>query len=123
VNLREASYHATPLGFASHHDHRQMIELLSRVSRDVWSLARQGQIDRLRQVLEEEPARARDRGRHGSTLLRWLPDDEPLALEVVEILLAHGADPSITDDHGSTAADSARALGMQKVAARLEVKG
>jgi ankyrin repeat protein len=48
-----------------------------------------------------------------------LPDDEALALDVIEILLAHGADPTVKDDQGSTAADSARALGMQKVAARL----
>jgi ankyrin repeat protein len=120
VNLREAGFNATPLGFAAHHDHRQMIDLLSRVSRDVWALARQGQVDRLRQLLAEEPARARGRGPHGSTLLWWLPDDEPRALEVVEILLAYGTDPSTKDDHGSTAADSARAVGMHKVAARIE---
>jgi ankyrin repeat protein len=120
VNLREASFNATPLGFAAHHDHRDMIELLSGVSRDVWSLAGQGQVDRLRQVLAEEPARARDLGPHGITLLWCLPDDEALALEVVEILLAHGANPSVTDDQGSTAADSARALKMPRVAARLE---
>jgi ankyrin repeat protein len=119
ANLREASYQATPLGFAGHYDHREMIELLSRVSRDVWALARQGQVDRLRLVLGEEPARARDLGPHGSTLLWCLPDDEALALDVIEILLAHGADPTVKDDQGSTAADSARALGMQKVAARL----
>ncbi|MGH7553394.1 MAG: hypothetical protein ACREMQ_10270 [Longimicrobiales bacterium] len=73
----------------------------------------------MREVLAAEPARARDVGPHGSTLLWWLPDDEGLALQVIEILLAHGADPSVKDAEGSTAADSARALGMHEVARRL----
>ena len=120
VNVREANFQATPLGFAGHHDHRQMIDLLSRVSRDVWALAGQGKTDRLREVLAADPARARDIGPHGCTLLWWLPDDEARALEVLEILLAHGTDPSVTDEGGSTAADSARALGKHKVVARLE---
>jgi ankyrin repeat protein len=119
VDVREASWHATPLGFASHHDHREMIDLLSRVSGDVWSLALHGKIDRLREVLAGDPERARDAGPHGSTLLWCLPNDEAVALDVVDILLASGVDPSVKDEQGSTAADSARALGMERVAARL----
>jgi ankyrin repeat protein len=120
VDVREARFRATALGFAGHYDHRRMIDLLSGVSRDVWSLARQGKVNRLREVLDADPERARDRGPHGSTPLWWLPDDEALALEVVEVLLTHGADPLVKDDQGSTAADSARALKMDRVAARLD---
>ncbi|MGH9237744.1 MAG: hypothetical protein ACRD3G_06860 [Vicinamibacterales bacterium] len=46
--------------------------------------------------------------------------DEALALEVVELLLAHGADPAVKGDDQTTAADSARALGQERVAERLE---
>jgi ankyrin repeat protein len=119
-NIRERHYHATPLGFAGHYDHRAMIALLTPYSRDVWALARQGQIERLREVLAAEPQRARERGPHGSTLLWWLPDDEDLALDVVELLLAHGADPAVRRDDGTTAADAARALVQDRVADRLE---
>ena len=56
---------------------------------------------------------------HGSTLLWHLPNDEALALEVVELLLAHGADPSVKDDIGTTAADAALALAQDRVAERL----
>jgi ankyrin repeat protein len=119
-NIRERHYQATPLGFAGHYDHRAMIALLTPYSRDVWALARQGQIERLREVLAAEPQRARERGPHGSTLLWWLPDDEDLALDVVELLLAHGADPAVRRDDGTTAADAARALVQDRVADRLE---
>ncbi len=120
ANVRETQYHATPLGFASHYDHRAMIDLLTPYSRDAWCLASQGQIDRLREVLAAEPQRATEIGLRGSTLLWHLPTDEALALEVVELLLAHGVDPAVTGDDHTTAADAARALGQERVAERLE---
>ena len=119
-DVRESQYHASPLGFACHHDHRAMIDLLTPHSRDVWGLAAQGKVERLREVLSTEPQRARDTGPHGTTLLWHLPDDENVALEVVELLLAHGVDPAATMDDGTTAADSARALGLNRVVQRLE---
>jgi ankyrin repeat protein len=120
VNVRESQFHATPLGFAGHHDHREMIDLLTPYSRDVWQLAWQGKVDRLRDVLASEPQLARAVGPRGTTPLWFLPKDEHVALEVVELLLAHGADPSAKRDDGTTAADSARALGFDQVARRLE---
>ena len=120
ANIREAQYHGTPLGFASHYDHRAMIDLLTPHTRDVWSLASQGKIDRLREILADEPHRATEIGPHGSTVLWHLPSSEDRALEVVELLLAHGADPSLKQEDGTTAADSARALGQERVAERLE---
>jgi ankyrin repeat protein len=120
ADIREKQFHATPLGFASYHNHRAMIDLLTPHSRDVWCLARQGKVSRLRDVLEADPRRARDVGPHGSTPLWFLPDDEDVALEVVDLLLAHGADPSAKRKDDTTAADSARALGMETVAARLD---
>ena len=120
ADKRESQFQATPLGFACYHDHRAMIDLLARHSRDIWCLASSGKVARLRAVLEAEPERARNVGRHGTTPLWWLPSDENLALEAVELLLAHGADPSAKRDDGTTAADSARALGLTRVAARLE---
>jgi ankyrin repeat protein len=119
VNIRETQYRATPMGFASHYDHRTMIDILTPHSRDVWCLANQGKLDRLRDLLAAEPQRAREIGPHGLTLLWHLPNDEDLALQVVELLLAYGVDPAVKGDDGTTAADSARALGLERVAARL----
>jgi ankyrin repeat protein len=43
-----------------------------------------------------------------STPLSWLPDDEATAKEIVELLLAHGADPAFRRKDGKTAADVTR---------------
>jgi len=120
VDARERHYHATALGFACHYDHRAMIDLLAGVSRDVWCLGAQGKVDRLREVLTAEPDRARQVAPDGTTPLWWLPDEEPVALEVVELLLTHGADPAVKAKDGTMAADSARVLGLDRVVARLE---
>jgi ankyrin repeat protein len=120
-NLREAQYRATPLGFAGHYDDRAMIDLLTPYSRDVWALAAQGNVGRLREVLAAEPQRTRDVESGGRTLLWFIPDnDEPSALEVVDVLLACGVDPAVRAKDGSTAATSARSIGLDRVAARLE---
>jgi hypothetical protein len=57
--------------------------------------------------------------KHGITPLWWLPDDESKALEIVELFLSHGADPSIRSNEGKTAADWALKRGMREVAHRL----
>jgi hypothetical protein len=119
ADAREKNWNASPLGFASHHGHQQMIDLLAPVSRDIWNLTNLGKIDRLRAVLAENPAAAQDLDA-GLTLLWWLPNDDALAAEAVDILLAHGADPSVKTKDGRTAADRARERGLDAAAERLE---
>ena len=122
----EACYNSTPIGWASHADHPEMIEFLSRFSRDIWRLAFSGYPERLREVLRAEPELAKSVTEDGITPLWWLPDDErkPLdetkALAIVEILLAYGADPSSQSKSGKTAADWARKRGMLQVAQLLD---
>ena len=72
-----------------------MIELLSRVSRDVWELTYTGNVERLREVLGAEPDRAKVVWEGETPLMFLPPDDEARAVEVVKLLLAHGADPTI----------------------------
>jgi ankyrin repeat protein len=120
ADRRESQFQATPLGFASYHDHREMIDLLTPHSRDAWILAARGKLARLREVLRAEPQRAGGLDPRGRSILWYLPDDEADALEVVEVLLAAGAAPSVKAKDGTTAADAARALGLDRVAERLE---
>lgn len=122
ANIRESQFRATALGFACYHDHRAMIDLLTPYSRDIWCLARQAKIDRLRAVLAEAPQLARDIAPNGETPLWWLPDDEALALQVADLLLSSGVDPSVRAKDGTTAADAARAVGLDRVAARLATR-
>jgi hypothetical protein len=97
-----------------------MVDFLSRYSRDLWTLAFRGYVDRVRAILDEDPRLARVSARDGSTPLWWLPDDEERAVKMVELLLAAGVDPSATNADGETAADRARRRGMREIAARLD---
>lgn len=119
IDPRESNWNATPIGWASHSDHTRMLDLLSRHSRNVWTLAFRGYVDRLREVLRERPELARQTSRDGITPLWWLPDDDAKAMEVVELLLAAGADPAQRSTQGATAAGWARKRGMTAVAERL----
>ena len=115
----ESNWSNTPLGAAVYSQHQPMIDLLSRYSRDIWEQTYAGKIERLREVLAEDPERARVSG-GGHTPLMWLqPDDEPRAMAVAKLLIANGADPSPTNNDGMTAADRAERLGMFELAAML----
>ena len=112
----ESSWSNTPLGAATYYHHREMIELLSPLSRDVWELTYLGKIDRLREIFAETPERARVVW-NGWTPLMWLaPHDEGLALDIVNLFLEHGADPTVRNKEGMTAAHRAEKLGMFEVA-------
>jgi ankyrin repeat protein len=112
-------YGNTPLGGAMHCQSAGMIDLLGRFSRSAWEVAYAGKVDRLRELLAEKPERARATG-DGETLLMWLPPaDESTALEVAKLLLDHGADPTVRDRHGMTAADRAERNAMFEVATLL----
>ena len=121
IDPEETQWGATPLGFAVYGNQREMIELLAPLTRSVWHLVRLGSTERLREVLAADPARANEGAGGGYTPLMGLPDDEDRALEAVDLLLAHGADPSVRTRHENrTAAEYARQRGLYKVAQRLE---
>jgi hypothetical protein len=94
------------------------MDVLARLSRDIWILAFHGYVDRVREVLAEDPDLARATQPDGRTVFWWLPDDEDTALRLVDLLLGAGADARVTVD-GRTAADAAARRGMFNVANRL----
>ncbi|HEY8062971.1 MAG TPA: ankyrin repeat domain-containing protein, partial [Gemmatimonadales bacterium] len=115
----EENWNNTPLASASYGQHQSMIDLLGRYSRDVWQLVCSGRMDRVRELLVENPELAKLAG-GGHTLLMWLPpQDEALALELARLLLEHGAHASVRNNEGQTAADRAASHGMFDVAALL----
>jgi hypothetical protein len=117
-----APWTSTPIGAATYAQDVQMVELLARVSRDVWELVYAGQLARLRQLFREDPSLARITS-DGHTPLRWLPpDDEDRALEVARLLLEYGADPTLRNEDGETAADRAARVGMTRVADLLSAR-
>jgi uncharacterized protein len=123
VDPIESTYSGTPLSWAKYLDQPAMVELLGRYSRDVWRLAYTGSVDRLRQVLAEEPDRARASNPVYGTPLHWLPDDQRDAIDVVELLLEHGADPAVRNGRKRTAAEIADERGMTTAAELLRERG
>ena len=119
VDHREPNWNATPFGFAAHGQRWNMMNDLSRVTEDMWALTFNGYVDRVRELLDQKPALAKVVNNEGYTLLWWLPADEDRALEMVNVLLAHGADPAHRNHEGKTAADWARACAMTAVVRRL----
>jgi uncharacterized protein len=120
---RESIYNGTPIGWAAHGDKMEMVSLLGRYSRDIWTLSFHGYVERVREILTEDPRRAQVVNENGCTPLWWLPDDEAKAMQIVELLVAAGADPSAKNKDDRTAADWARRRGMGDVAARLDRAG
>ncbi|MGH7721097.1 MAG: ankyrin repeat domain-containing protein [Gemmatimonadaceae bacterium] len=123
VDAREINYDSIPLGWASWFQQHRMIELLGRYSREVWFLTYAGRVERLREVLREEPALARVTSSEGNTPLMWLPGDAASALEAASLLLEHGADPARRNAQGVSAADIATGRGLDAVTALLRSRG
>lgn len=120
IDCRERRFGATPLGWALHLDKPHMAELLRPLSRDVPSLARAGDVDRLREVLKAEPALANMKVRDHTPLFCLPEHDEDRASEIVDMLLAHGADPNVTNKDGLTTAQYAAKQGLDEAAELLQ---
>jgi ankyrin repeat protein len=127
VDLRDRQFQATPLGWALHTTMPGTTELLGRHTRDVFTVVAGGLTERLRALLAEDPGMAqataerslglgRQSAELGDTPLFVLPEDEDRALEIAELLLAAGADRAQRNSAGQTAADRARARGLDAVA-------
>ena len=117
IDAKETNWGASPIGIASWGRRMRSLERLSQVSRNAWVLAREGYVERLREVLAEDPSRARATYGDGESLLTGLPDDEATAAEITRLLLAHGADPSLRNRKSETAADRAERRGLAEAAA------
>lgn len=115
----ENNYGGTPLGGSTHFFHWDVANYLAPLSKDVWNLAYNGYLGRLREVLGEKPERARVDWDEWSPLLWLPPHDEELALETAKIFVKHGADRHRQASNGATPASRAEALGMPRLAAYL----
>jgi ankyrin repeat protein len=119
VDVRDRMYDSPPLGWAAYFQHERMIELLGAHSRDVWYLTHTARVERLREVLEDEPELARVVGKDGDTPLMWLPGDAASALVIATLLIEHGADAGRLNVRGESASTIAERRGLDEVAALL----
>jgi ankyrin repeat protein len=93
-----------------------MVALLAPHSRNFRALCFAGAIERVREMLVEDPSRANSEDRPGEPPLFCMPDDEERALELAELLLSCGADPTRRNPLGQTPAQAARRRGLEDVA-------
>ena len=93
------------------------MEFLVPITTDIWNLTYDGRVERLRELLDEKPERARVDWDEWSPLLWLPPHDEDAALEIVKLFVKHGADPYRKDSNGVSPLDRAEALGMTRVVA------
>lgn len=114
---------STPLGAATYGGRRRLVEIIAPHSRDLWELAYAGQVARLRELFAEDPSLARVRTATQTPLMWLAPGDESIALEIARLFLDHGADPTVVDKDGMTAADRAQRNGMDAVTALLREVG
>jgi ankyrin repeat protein len=120
IDVRDRKFNSTQLGHAVWAGQTEMIDLLAGVSRDVIALVRAGKLERLRAVLAAEPTLI-SATRDGRTPLFFLGPPEERALEIAELLLAHGADAGFKDADDLTAADVAAKAGLDELAEQLRV--
>lgn len=110
----EMRFDGVPLGWALHGKHTRMIQMLGALSRTPGALANMGNVARLRELFAVDPGLAKVTSKYGS-LFAYLPDDEDLALEIAELLLAHGADPLAKNQEGLTAIELLERGGRDEV--------
>ena len=116
VDHRETNWGSTPLAWAVYALKWPMIDLLTPYTRDVWNLAAAGKVERLRELVASDTSLAKVAHPNGITPLMCLPDEEAKAIEMVELFLAHGADPQKRNDDGKTATDLASERGLEEAA-------
>ena len=119
VDAIERSYNSTPLGHAHYQGRPEMIAVIAPFSRDIRGLCFSGAVDRLAELLAADRSLAATITRGGEAPLFALPDDDDRAVEVVELLLAHGADPMAKNAAGLTPAEAAKKRGLAEAAAAI----
>ena len=118
VDALERQYNSTPLGHAKYQGREEMVAVLVPYSRDIRGLCFAGAIDRLAELLSTDSSLANALSR-GEAPLFALPDDDQLAVEIVELLLAHEANPLVKNSAGLTPAEAARKRGLEEAASAL----
>ena len=99
--------------------HRDLVRLLVErgANTNVREAANFGLIDRVRELIDDDPRCVNERGEWGTPLHEAVSSGH---IAIVELLLAHGADPSITTCRGETAHELA-ARDRPDIAAALRV--
>lgn len=117
-NLRDTNFHATPAGWAMENQHRDLVALIVEHGAEVTACeaANYGLIDRLRTLLDRDPASVHSRNDWGTPLHEAVFAGHR---EIVELLLARGANPDDVTCRNESAHDLAASRQHPEIAALL----
>ncbi|HEY0929172.1 MAG TPA: ankyrin repeat domain-containing protein, partial [Gemmatimonas sp.] len=118
VDQRDGRWQSTAMGWACVMGRHAVADHLATITRDVRALARSSRVERLAVVLASEPGLANQRvdGASEPTPLLCLPMHDSDAVDVVRLLLQHGADTAARDAQGRTPEQVARFRGLHAAA-------
>jgi ankyrin repeat protein len=121
-HLRDLTYHAAPIGWALHNDQREVVDFLLPFA-SIFDAVQCGGIERVSALLEANPSLANALDDGGNPLVFYLHPDIRRLKEMVDLLVAHGADVGARNKAGKTALDRALARGWTDVADVLREAG
>jgi ankyrin repeat protein len=104
VNARDPEFDSTPLEAASWKDRPQVVEYLVQFA-PICDAVRFGGLERVRALLREAPECVHVRDDDGSTPLHYPHWNTQHGEEIIELLLAHGADINAKNNAGRTPVD------------------
>lgn len=106
----------TAAGWARQHGDLETARFFAARTRSLIDAVLAGDVALADELLREDPGRVHEREPSGATALHRLPEDPELARALAELLLRHGADPTLVDHEGKTAAARLEAEGNDEIA-------
>ena len=122
VHARDRNFNGTPLRFANYKGQRNVVEYLLQFA-TICEAVEVGGLDRVRDLLRENPECVRVRDKDGRTPLHYPYRDTQHGAQIIELLIAHGADPSAKDNEGRTPANQMLQKGRRDLAEVLRRHG
>ena len=102
--LVDPEFDSTPLDSAHYTERPAVVEYLVQFA-PICDAVRYGGLDRVRALVRENPECVNVRDDEGRTPLHYPDFDTQHGAEIIELLIAHGADRSARDNRGRTPAD------------------
>jgi len=120
--LRDPSFHATPIAWANHGQQQHIVDYLMP-SASIFDAVQCGGVERVAELLRHDPSLANSTDTEGNPLVFYLHAELVRLDEMIELLVAHGADLNARNKAGKTILDRAQARGLTDFADVLRAHG
>jgi ankyrin repeat protein len=122
VHARDTCWNSPALGFANYKGQRHVVDYLLQFA-PICDAVKYGGLDRVRTLLREDPDCVIVRDNDGRTPLYYPNRDTRHGAQIIELLIAHGADTSAKDNAGRTPLDQMLQNGRPDLAEVLRRSG